>query len=124
MKKLLFLLLVIGAAWYGWKHYPELLNRQPGHKAVIVNQTGRDMQRVRLVVDGQTLVKELIPDGQEAELTFKVANDSEFDVIWQWTDAPGEFKWHGGRVPRGPMVQKHIFTVEGVNEVIYQARQL
>lgn len=122
MKKLILLLLVAAAAWYGWKNYPQILNRQPGHQAVIINQTGREMQRVRLVVDGQTLVRETLADNAEAELTFKVANDSDFDLIWQWSDAAGEFKWHGGRVPRGPMVQKHIFTVHGVNEVIYQAR--
>ncbi len=124
MKKLILLAVVAAAAWYGWHHYPQLLNRQPGHTAVIVNQTGRDMQRVRLVVDGQTFVRESLPDGEEAEMKFKVANDSDFLLIWQWTNAPGEFHWRGGRVPRGPMVQKHIFTVDGVNEVIYQARPL
>jgi hypothetical protein len=124
MKKLILLLLIVAAAWYGWKNYPQLLNRQPGHKAVIINNAGHDMQRVRLVVDGQTLVRESIADGAEGELTFKVANDSDFELIWQWTDAPGEFRWRGGRVPRGPMVQKHLFTVDGVNEVIYQARPL
>lgn len=124
MKKLFLLLLVAAAAWYGWKNYPQILDRQPGHKAVILNHTGRDMQRIRLIVDGQTLVREELPDGAEAELGFKVANDSEFQLIWEWSNAPGEFHWRGGRVPRGPMVQKHIFTVDGVNEVIYQARQL
>lgn len=124
MKKLILLAIVAAAAWYGWHHYPQILNRQPAHKAIIVNQTGRDMQRVRLIVDGQTFVKESLPDGEEAEIPFKVANDSDFQLIWQWTNAPGEFRWRGGRVPRGPMVQKHIFTVDGVNEVIYQARPL
>ena len=124
MKKLILLALVVAAGWYGWKNYPEMFNRQPGHMAVIINHTGRDMERVRLVVDGQTLVREALADGAEAEFTFKVANDSEFQLIWQWSNAPGEFQWRGGRVPRGPMVQKHFFTVDGVNEVIYQARQL
>lgn len=124
MKKLILLVLVVAAGWYGWNNYPRIFNRQPGHKAVILNHTGRDMQRVRLVVDGQTLVRETLPDGTDAELDFKVANDSEFQLIWQWSDAPGEFQWRGGRVPRGPMVQKHLFTVDGVNEVIYQARPL
>jgi hypothetical protein len=120
MKKLLLLVLIVAAGWYGWKNYPQILNKQPAHKAIIVNQTGRDMQRVRLVVDGQTLVRETLADNQEAELQFKVANDSEFQLIWQWTDAPGEFRWSGGRVPRGPMVQKHKFIVDGANEVVYQ----
>jgi len=120
MKKLLLLALIVAAAWYGWKHYPELANRQPGHKAVIINQTGRNMQRVRLIVDGQTLVKEELNDGDQAEFRFRVANDSDFQLFWQWADAPGESRWRGGSVPRGPMVQKHTFTVDSANEVVYQ----
>lgn len=123
MKKLILLVLVVAAAWYGWKRYPEIVNRQPGHTATVINQTGRDMQRVRLVVDGQTFVSETLRNDAETRFEFKVANDSEFELVWQWVDAAGEFRWRGGRVPRGPMVQQHLFTVQGVNEVIYQARQ-
>lgn len=123
MKKLLLLAIVVAAAWYGWKHYPDIVNPQPGHVAVVMNQTGRDMERVRLVVDGQTFVSETLADGAEAEFKFRVANDSEFQIVWQWSNAPGEFQWRGGRVPRGPMVQRHVFTVHGVNEIVYQARQ-
>jgi hypothetical protein len=120
MKKLILFALVVAAAWYGGKRYPEIVNRQPGHTATVLNQSGRDMQRLRLTVDGQTFVSEELDDGEETEFKFRVANDSDFYLIWQWTNAPGEFRWRGGMVPRGPMVQKHRFTVHGVNEVMYQ----
>jgi hypothetical protein len=122
VKKLLLFALVVAAAWYGWKRYPDIANRQPGHTAVVTNQTGRDMERVRLVVDGQTFVSETLAEDASAEFKFRVANDSEFQIIWKWTNSMGEFQWRGGRVPRGPMVQKHLFTVQGANEVVYQTR--
>ena len=37
---------------------------------------------------------------------------------WLWNQ-----HWAGGLVPRGPMVQKHHFTVDGDGAVIYQAEQ-
>lgn len=121
MKKLLLLALVALAGWYGWHHYPEIIHRQPAHEALIVNQTGRPLTRVRLVVDGQTFVRERIEDGAEATFDFRVAHDSDFQLIWEWGDSPGESQWRGGRVPHGPMVQKHTFTIDGDREVIYQA---
>lgn len=122
MKKLLLLILVAAAAWFGYKNYPSLMSRQPAHEAVIANQTGRTMTRVRLIVDGQTFVKEQIDDGNKANFDFRVANDSKFQLVWEWAEAPGQFRWRGGSVPKGPMVQRHHMTVDGGNEVVYQAR--
>ena len=45
MKRLLILLLLAAAAWYGWKHYPELLQKRDGHDVVIENTSGRNMER-------------------------------------------------------------------------------
>jgi hypothetical protein len=121
MKRLLIAVLVIAAAWYGWKKYPEIVARQPGHEAVVVNNTGRTMERVRFMVDHQTFVKERLDDGASAKFAFRVANDTDLGVSWQWADAPGEFTWHGGMVPKGPMVQRHTLTIDGPNEIVYQA---
>ena len=33
----------------------------------------------------------------------------------------GEYSWSGGLVPRGPMVQRHIMTVDQDAGVIYRA---
>lgn len=122
MKKLLLLIIVVAAGWYGYKAYPGLMSKQPAHQAVVANQTGRPMARVRLTVDGQTFVAERIEDGAEADFDFRVANDSDLKLVWQWADGPGEFQWNGGSVPKGPMVQRHHVTVDGANEVVYQAR--
>ncbi|OGF17972.1 MAG: hypothetical protein A2W00_12650 [Candidatus Eisenbacteria bacterium RBG_16_71_46] len=120
MKRLLLLALVAAAAWYGWKHYPEFVNRRPGHEAVVVNQSGHTLERVRLSVGGQTFVKESLPDGERAVFPFKVADDATFALSWQFADMMGERSWRGGMVPRGPMLQRHIFTIDTESEVIYQ----
>jgi hypothetical protein len=121
MKRLIIFGLVIGAAWYGWKHWPEFVERRPGHLAVIENASTSDLARVRVVVDGQTLVKEVIPAGSSASLPFKITNDSAFDLVWEYQGRIGERRWHGGEVFKGPMMQRHVFRVDDDAEVMYHA---
>jgi hypothetical protein len=121
MKRVIVFLLFVLAAWYGWKKWPELTTRTPSHEAVVENATGMTMERVRLTVGGQTFVKELLPNEQRAAFPFRVANDSEFQLEWEWKDKLGERRWRGGRVPRGPMVQRHTMQVDGDGGVVYTA---
>jgi hypothetical protein len=122
MKRLFILALFAFAAWYGYKHYPELLNRTPGHEAVIVNQSGHVLTRVRLTVDGQSFAKERIADGEQATFSFKVARDSDLQLMWEREDAMGERRWRGGMVPYGPMTQRHFIQIDGDGQVVYEAR--
>jgi hypothetical protein len=121
VKKLLFFVIVAALAWYGWKQYPTLVERRPFHEAVIQNSTGAELTRVRLTVDGQTFVKEELADGAEAVFPFRVGRDASFDLVWQWGNRPGESSWSGGMVPKGPMVQRHILTIDGDAGVLYRA---
>src|SRR5262245_49497032 len=120
MKKLVFLVLVGAVAWYGWKHYPSLLERRPSHEAVVRNATGSNLTRVRLTVDGQTFVKEELADGASAAFPFRVGRDASFDLDWQWANRLGENHWSGGMVPKGPMVQRHIMVIDGEGGVLYR----
>ena len=125
MKKFIFLILVVAAAWYGWHHYPELLNRMPSNKAVIVNNTGSEIIRVRLTAGDQSVgVKEAIPADGRAEFTFKVDHDATFTLVWQYSNRVGEQHWAGGSVTHGPVVQKLTFTVDGDNQVIFLPENL
>lgn len=120
MKKLLFLILLAVAGWYGWKHYPELLNRAPGHSAVISNQTDHGITRLRFTADGQTQVKEVLPSGEAATFAFKVNSDSEIRLEWEWANRLGQRKWVGGRVPKGPLLARHEMQIVGDGEVNYR----
>lgn len=124
MKKLLFLVLVGVAGWYGWHHYGDLLHKLPSHEAVIENHTGRPMTRVRLTVDGKTYVKEQIPDQGEVVIPFRVNNDATFTLVWQWESLNMEKTWTGGLVPKGPMVQRHHLSVDEEGGVIYHAEPI
>ena len=119
MMRLFLLLLIVAAAWYGWKNYGTLFERRPNHEAYVENASGIDLNRVRVVVDGQTLVKETLPSGSHAAMPFRVNNDSAFELTWQMPDG-AERRWSGGMVPRGPMVQRHKFRIDPEG-VIYQA---
>jgi len=123
MKKLILLVLVALVAWYGWKRLPSLLEKRPSHEAVVQNSTGATLTRIRLTVDGQTFVKEELPDGANAVFPFRVGKDASFDLVWQWADRVGENSWSGGMVPAGPMVQRHTMTIDADGGVVYQASQ-
>ncbi len=120
MKRLLILLLFVVAGWYGWQHRGDLLNRPSSHEAVVENTSGREMTRVRLSVGGQTFVRESIPDDGKAEFPFRVDRDATFVLVWRFDNAAHEQSWSGGMVPRGPMLQRHIMTVDGDGAVLYR----
>lgn len=113
------LLLLIAAIWYGWKQYPKLVERRPSHEAIIDNQSGAEMERVRLIVGGQTMVKESIPAGEKAVIPFRVNQDATFQLVWNV--GPVEHTWSGGMVPAGPMVQRHTFLIDADSQVLYRA---
>lgn len=119
MVRLFIFLLVVAAAWYGWKKYPEFVDHRPGHTAVIANDASAPLERVRIHVDGQTLVKESVPSGESVSIPFKITNDSQFMVEWQVAGRLGEHSWRGGDVFRGPMMQRHIFRIDDENQVMY-----
>jgi len=121
MKRLILLILLGVAAWYGYKNYKTVFEKRGGHDAVVENSTGRTMVRVRVMVDGQTLVKESLPDGQSAVLPFKVTNDATFRIEWEYQEVLGTHMWSGGMVPKGPMLQRHVFLVQPDHEVMYRA---
>jgi hypothetical protein len=121
MIRFLFFLLLVGALWYGWRHYGELTQRRPGHEAVVENSSGRAMERIRLSVGGRTFVKESIPDGGRATFPFRVDEDATFTLVWTWSGGTGELTWSGGMVPRGPMLQRHFLTVDDEGSVLYRA---
>lgn len=121
MKRLLFLILIAVAAWYGWKNYPALMNRTPGHSATIANQTDFGIIRLRMTVDGQTQVKEKLLSGETAAFTFKVNNDSEIKLDWEWIGKMGERRWRGGRVSKGPLLARHEMQIVGDGEVNYRS---
>jgi len=120
MKRLLLLVLFAAALWYGWQHRDELFNRKQAHEAVVENTSGRELTRVRLSVGGQAFVKESIPDGEKAVFPFRVDRDATFELVWRFADASGEQSWAGGLVPRGPMLQRHIMTVDADGAVLYR----
>lgn len=119
MKRLIVLVLLALAGWYGWNNYRQIFEKHPSHEAVIDNIGGAAIERLRIRVDGQTLVKELIPSGEKAALPFRVNRESTFEL--EWRSGANERRWSGGLVTAGPMVQRHLFAVDDNGEVMYRA---
>jgi len=121
MKRLFLLVLLAAALWYAWQHRDDLFHRQPGHEAVVENSSGREMVRVRLSVGDQSFAKESIPENGKVVFPFRVDRDASFELVWEFTGSLGEHTWRGGMVPRGPMLQRHVMTVDGDGAVLYRA---
>ena len=117
MRRFLILIVIAAAAWFGWKRY-EAAKGTP-HEAVIVNHSDRRMVAVRLKVDGQTFEKESLADGERTAFPFRAGDDASFELFWSWDQTPGEMAWAGGYVPKGPMRQRHVMSVDGDGSVTY-----
>lgn len=119
MKRLVLLVLVAAAGWYGWHHWQSLFEKRPRHDLLVVNSATSPIVRLRVRVGGQTFVKEQLAPGATAEWPFQVQDDSDFDLVWEWGDKLGEQHWSGGRVVKGPIVQRHTLTIDGQGGVVY-----
>jgi len=119
MKRLLILAVLVFAGWYGWTHYREFFTKRPAHEALVENHGSAAIERVRLKVDGQTMVKEQLGSGEHVAFPFRVNRDASFEI--QWRAGADERQWSGGLVPAGPMVQRHVFTIDDEGQVLYRA---
>jgi len=124
MKRLLFLALFAFTAWYGWKHYEGLLHPQPRHVAVIRNHSDLKLVRVRLTVGGHTYVKEELADHAEAQFPFVVDSESPFTLEWEYDTNTSVGRWTGGSVVKGPIVARHILTVDDGGGVVLESEPI
>ncbi len=120
MRNLLVLVVIAVAAWYGWHHWTEL-RQAPRDEAVIENQSGRGLTRVRLTVGGQTFVRESISDGTKAAFPFRVTSDGSLTLTWQFEGEAYDKTWSGGQVSAGPMRTRHHIQVMADGGVVWTA---
>jgi hypothetical protein len=122
MRKLLVLVVVAFAAWFGWKHWSEL-REAPRDEAIVSNESGRDMQRVRLGVGDQTFVRESIADGEKASFPFHVTGDGTFTLRWQFQREDVDKSWSGGTVTAGPIRTRHVIQVLSDGGVVWTSER-
>lgn len=115
MKQLLFLVLVAFVAWYGWNH-KDSLRGGPRSEVVIENATGRELTRIRLRANGETVVREVLAAGESATLPIAAGGPGHFSLVWQWADAPGEPQWHG-ELGSSSATARYHFRVDGPGNV-------
>lgn len=124
MTRFILLIIIAVAVWYGWKHYDQLLHPQPKHLAVIRNDSGEKLVRIRLTVGGHTYVKEELANGESATIPFVVDSDSEFDLVWEYDTNTKTGHWAGGMVTRGPLVGRHTLTIQEGGGVVMEGQGL
>ena len=119
MKRLVILIVVGIAIWLAWKRGPTMFEKVPGHDVIVTNGGTSTIERLRVMVGGQTFVRETLAPGAAATWTFRTQDDSGFQLLWQWSDRPGELRWTGGRVAQGPLVQIHRLKIDKDGGVVY-----
>jgi len=116
MKRLLFLAIVGAVAWYGWQNRGAVFGGSADSEVVLVNAGIRAMQRVRLTVDGETYVREVIEPDARAHLPVRVTRVSDFRLVWEWRGLEASRDWQGGQVTPGPPRSRCTIQVFDDNE--------
>jgi hypothetical protein len=123
MRNLIVLVVVALVAWYGWHHLSDL-RQKPRDVAVVENQSGRGLTRVRLTVGGHTDVRDLIPDGGKAEIPLQVTGDGTLALRWQFDNEAYDKTWSGGEVSAGPLRTRHHIQVMSDGGVVWTAERI
>ena len=123
MKRLLLIALVAAAAWYGWKHHDEL--RLHGtHEIVVVNHSGRAVERVRIAVAGQEFAVEALEPNASKVLPMRSEQDGEFVLFWNVRGVEGDKHWSGGGFTHGPVLMRHRLEFVDGNGVVWNSEEI
>jgi hypothetical protein len=123
MKRLLLFALIAAAAWYGWKHHDELRSHG-AHEIVVVNHSGRTLERIRIAVAGQEFaVETLAPDASKV-LPMHSEQDGEFVLYWNVHGVDGERHWSGGGFTHGPVLMRHRLEFVDGNAVVWNSEEI
>jgi hypothetical protein len=118
MKRLLLFALIAAAAWYGWKHQNELRHRGT-HEIVVMNNSARVLERVRISVAGQDFAIETIAPGATTRLALRSEHDGPFELYWNVHGIDGERHWQGGGFNHGPILMRHRLEFEDGDGVVW-----
>jgi len=119
MKRLLLLAVLAVIVWYGWHHLGDLKSKSL-HDAVLVNHSGHTIERIRVKIGPETLVRESLADGESATMTFKGDQDAAFEIVYQPKVTNGaERHWSGGAFTHGPVQSRHTFEFVADDAVIW-----
>ena len=124
MQRLILLAVFVFAGGYGWKHYDALLHPAPRHEAVVRNDSGEKLVRIRLTVGGHTYVKEELATGATVAFPFTVTTDSKFDLVWEYDTNTMVGHWTGGLVAKGPLVARHTLTIRTGGGVVFESQNI
>ena len=101
---------------------PRLLRKPSEHVAVVFNDSGTPILALELQVAGQTFTRDSLAARASVPWTFRTRDDSRFNLTWHRPQDPDARTWSGGRVSRGPLVQRHELHVSGDDGVVVQRR--
>ena len=101
---------------------PRLMRKPSEHVVTVFNDSNAPMLAVELTVAGQTFRHDSLAASASAPWEFRTRDDSRFTLEWRRPHDPDARTWRGGRVSRGPLVQRHELHVRRDDGVIVLVR--
>ncbi len=120
MKRLLILVLLAAAIWYGCKRDWNF-SQGTSNDVLLVNRTGHALERIRVTIGGETVVRELLEEDATATIPFRSQREGEFRLEWHVRGQMGEQTWAGGHLIGGPTASRHTFEFVSQNGVVWHA---
>jgi hypothetical protein len=102
---------------------PRMLRKPSEHIATVFNDSDAPLMQLRLTVAGQTFTTDSLAAHTSQRWPFRTRDDSKFSMSWQRPHDPDARTWSGGRVSRGPLVQRHELHVRPDDGVIALVRR-
>lgn len=120
MKRLLVLAILAAALWWGYQRNWDF-SSATANDAVLINRTGKVLERIRVTIGGETVVRELLEVDETASLQFRNQREGAFRVVWHVRGQMGEKNWSGGHLIGGPTASRHTFEFDSENGVVWHA---
>ena len=104
---------------------PRMLRKPSEHVAAVFNDSDAPLMELRLTVAGQTFTTDSLAAHTSQRWPFRTRDDSKFSLAWRRPHDPDARSWSGGRVSRGPLVQRfelHVRRDDGVIVLVRRER--
>lgn len=121
--RVLWLVLLIGVAAYGWIHTARQRARGT-HEIVAVNRSGRPVEDIRIRIGGRSFALAGLRHGATAKLPLFCERDDSFEVSWRAPGSDTDRHWSGGSFHTGPVRMRHRFEFVAGDGVVWRTEPI
>lgn len=122
MPRWLWLIPLVGIAFYGWIQTSRA--RHGAHEVVAVNKSGRPIEALDIRVAGERLEVPSLAEGATVKLPLRCERDGGFELVWRNPGAEHPHQWFGGGFHSGPVRMRHRFEFTRGDGVVWRTERI